>query len=36
MGKQTHSKSELHCNLKLSILAKQKPNLKFANAKSFK
>ena len=36
MGRQTHIKSELHCNLKLSILAKQDPNFKFATAKSSK
>ena len=36
MGRQTHNMSELHCNFKLSILAKQEPNFKFATAKSSK
>ena len=36
MGRQTHNKSELHCNLKLCVLAKQEPNFKFAAAKSSK
>ena len=33
VGRQTHNKSELHCNLKLSSLAKQEPNFKFAAVK---
>ena len=36
MGRQTHTKSELHGNLKLSILAKQEPIFKFATVKSSK
>ena len=36
MGRQTHNKSKLYCNLKPSILAIQEPNCKFATAKSSK
>ena len=36
MGRQTHNKSEPHCNFKLRIMAKQEPNFKFGTAKSSK